>query len=96
MRQWDVCILNGESRLANHASCASRRQNADILLGQTLSQIQQSGLVVDGDDGDLLVRHCEAGQFFLLDNWKKKCEGMNQRQRGEKRGSSPFFLVPFI
>jgi len=71
MRHWDVFILNGESRLADHASCASRSQDSDILLGKTLSQIQQSGLIVDGDDGDLLARHCEAGQFLLLDNWKK-------------------------
>ena len=50
-------ILYREARLANHARCTSRRQDTDILLDEALSQVQQSCLVEDRNDGDLLLRH---------------------------------------
>lgn len=65
--------LNRKARLANHASCTSRGQNANPLLVQTFSQVQQSGLVVDGDDGNFLItRHDEDFSHFLqIDKYEK-------------------------
>lgn len=54
-------VLNRHARLANHARSAARRKDADILLNEALGQVQQSSLVKDGEDGNLLrARHYEA------------------------------------
>ena len=49
-------VLNREAGLADHLGGTTRGEDADILLDKALSQVQQTGLVVDGDDGDLLLR----------------------------------------
>lgn len=54
-----INILDREAGLADHLGGAARGENANILLDEALSQVQQAGLVVDRDDGDLLLQHCE-------------------------------------
>lgn len=55
------CILDSHAGVANHAGSTSRGKNSDILLDQALGQIQQPRLVIDGENGDLLVsRHGES------------------------------------
>jgi hypothetical protein len=47
-------ILNGEASLLDHLGGAARRKQAHILLDQALSEVEQAGLVVDRQDGNLL------------------------------------------
>lgn len=54
-----VFVLNGKASFAEHARGAARGEDPDILLGEALSQVEQTGLVVDGEDGDLLGSHCD-------------------------------------
>ena len=44
-------LLNSEARFANHLRRAPGRQQTNIVLDQTLGQVEQAGLVVDGDNG---------------------------------------------
>lgn len=46
-----VYSLDRETRFSNHLRCASRGQEANIVLDKALGQVKQSGLVIDGDDG---------------------------------------------
>lgn len=56
-------ILDGKAGLTDHARSSSRGENSDILLDEALGQIQQPRLVVDGENGNLLVcRHGESRQ----------------------------------
>lgn len=48
-------LLDGESSLTDHLSSTTRRQKTDILLVQALGQIQQSSLVVDGDNSCIII-----------------------------------------
>lgn len=43
-------LLDREASLTDHLGGTARGQKTDILLDQALGQIQQSRLVVDGDD----------------------------------------------
>lgn len=43
-------LLNGEAGLTDHLGGTARSKKTDILLDQALGQIQQSRLIVDGDD----------------------------------------------
>jgi hypothetical protein len=45
-----VYLLDRETSLTDHLGGTARGKKADILLDQALGQIQQSRLVVDGDD----------------------------------------------
>ena len=47
-------ILNGKAGFSDELGCATRGEQADVLLDQSLSQVQQTGLVIDGEDGDFL------------------------------------------
>lgn len=47
----DDHILDREARLSNHLGSSARSQKPDIVLDETLRQVQQAGLIVDGDDG---------------------------------------------
>lgn len=42
--------LNGESSLADQLRRTTRREQTDIVLDKALGQVQQTGLVVDGED----------------------------------------------
>ena len=48
-------ILNREASLLDHLGGAAGREQADILLDQALGEVEQAGLVVDRQDGDLLL-----------------------------------------
>lgn len=50
-----VYLLDGETRLSDHLGGTSRSENSDILLDKTLSQVQQTCLVIDRNNGDLLL-----------------------------------------
>lgn len=43
--------LDGEVGFTDHLGGAARSKQADIVLDQTLGQVQQARLVVDGQDG---------------------------------------------
>lgn len=43
--------LDRESSLTDHLSGTARREKTDFLLDQTLGQVKQTSLVIDGDDG---------------------------------------------
>jgi len=43
--------LDGEVGLTDHLGGAARGEKADIVLDQTFGQVEQTGLVVDGQDG---------------------------------------------
>jgi hypothetical protein len=47
-------ILNREASLLDHLGGAARRKQANILLDQALGEVEQAGLVVDRQDGNLL------------------------------------------
>jgi hypothetical protein len=57
IKRLSVCIdlLDREARLSDHLGGTSRSENSNILLDKALSQVQKTGLVVDRDDGDLLL-----------------------------------------
>ena len=42
--------LDRESGLTDHLSGTARREKTDFLLDQTLGQVKQASLVIDGDD----------------------------------------------
>lgn len=42
--------LDGETGLADHLSGTTRRKKTDILLDKALGQVEQTSLVIDGDD----------------------------------------------
>jgi hypothetical protein len=42
--------LDRESSLTDHLSGTARREKTDFLLDQTLGQVKQTSLVIDGDD----------------------------------------------
>lgn len=42
--------LNRETSLTNHLRSTTGRKKTDILLNQTLGQVKQSSLVIDGND----------------------------------------------
>ena len=58
-KQWrkGSILLDWEPRLANHSRGAARSKDADILLVESFGQVQQTRLVVDRDNGNLLFRH---------------------------------------
>lgn len=58
-----VDLLNGETRLPDHLGSAARGKDADILLVEALGQVQQTRLVIDREDGNLLTRHLCFGAF---------------------------------
>jgi hypothetical protein len=43
--------LDGEVGLTDHLGGAARCEQADIVLDEALGQVEQAGLVVDGQDG---------------------------------------------
>jgi hypothetical protein len=43
--------LDGEVGLTDHLGGAARCEQTDIVLDQTLGQVEQAGLVIDGQDG---------------------------------------------
>jgi hypothetical protein len=43
--------LNGETGLTDHLSGTARREKTDILLDEALGQVQETSLVIDGNDG---------------------------------------------
>lgn len=52
-------LLDREASLTNHLGGTARGKKTDILLNQALGQIQQSRLVVDGDDS------CSKGSTYV-------------------------------
>lgn len=48
-------ILNREASLLDHLGGTARREQADVLLDQALGEVEQAGLVVDRQDGNLLL-----------------------------------------
>jgi hypothetical protein len=61
--------LNGEASFLDHLGCTAGREQAHILLDQALGKVEQASLVVDRQDGDLLVRlggHCRVCLSLLL------------------------------
>jgi hypothetical protein len=51
-----VHLLDREARFSDHLGGTPRGENSNILLDKTFGQVQQTGLVIDRDDGDLLLR----------------------------------------
>lgn len=45
--------LDGEPGLADHARSPAGGENADIVVNQTLGEVQKTRLVEDGNDGNL-------------------------------------------
>jgi hypothetical protein len=43
--------LDGETGLTDHLSGTARREKTDILLDEALGQVEETSLVIDGDDG---------------------------------------------
>ena len=61
--------LDREASFLDHLGCTTGREQAHILLDEALSEVEQAGLVVDRQDGDLLVRlggHCRVCISRLL------------------------------
>ena len=51
-------LLHGKSGLADHARSSARSEHADIVVNQTLGEVQKTRLVEDGNDCNLpLLRH---------------------------------------
>lgn len=50
-----VVLLDRESTLPDELGCTARGKKADVLLDQTLGQVEQTGLVVDREDGYVRV-----------------------------------------
>lgn len=74
--------LDREPGLADHLGGTTRGKNANILLDEALSQVQQTSLVVDGDDGDLLLR-----RHFCEVNCCDDEKGKGKRKPSKKRQS---------
>jgi predicted LPLAT superfamily acyltransferase len=73
-----VYLLDGETRLSDHLGGTSRSENSDILLDKTLSQVQQTCLVIDRNNGDLLL----GGHLGSLE---KEAFGIGEGKRTKKR-----------
>jgi hypothetical protein len=76
--------LDGEASFLDHLGCTAGREQAHILLDQALGEVEQAGLVVDRQDGDLLVRlggHCRVCRSLLLGGQKGTFAGKRQRKR---------------
>ena len=83
--------LNGEASFLDHLGCTAGREQAHILLDEALGEVEQAGLVVDGQDGDLLVRlggHCRVCMSLLLRVGRRGLLLV----RGSERGISHFLV----
>lgn len=76
-------ILNREASLLDHLGGAARREQTDILLDEALGEVEQAGLVVDRQDGDLLVG------FGGHDCGYVQCLFLRMGRKGDKNSIQP-------
>ena len=88
-------ILNREASLLDHLGGAARCKQADILLDEALGEVEQAGLVVDRQDGDLLVRlggHYRGYVWCLFLRVGRKGDERSTIQAGARSSSHSKYL----